>query len=658
MTSTSIWMHGGGRRRSPLGTCWSDRISGTRQRGVDSFRPPGVGRETLGEDLRIESSCDSAPFLHSPCGSRRDDPVTRRICNRLAAVVIRRTGFTIRHSAMTAVGSDRRSVLWGMALASIASLLAACVYVNALDNPFVWDDHHTVADNPSIVNALDLATIVRYDVKRPLVNFSFALDRALWGPEPFGFHVTNLALHMLNVLLLFGLTLRVMRLAPPRPASALDAKTAEPLVVAFATAAIFAVHPMMTEAVGYVSGRSEVLCATFFLLSFLSAERWLRGDDLRWLILGLVLWLPALLSREVAIVWPFVLFLYDRLVLGSGERRSRSLWLHVLLISIAAAAGAVRLGVFIWLEHPGEVVIRWRHALVELDVVRQYLSLMVASGGQSIFHGVSSVSVVLNGNTLMAAALVVSVFLLAWRARRFDARITFGVFWFFLLLLPSSFLVMLDLGEPMAEHRVYLASCGLFMAVGLLVGYVVARSEGQPRRHRVVRLALVAGLVALGGTTIVRNDIWSDPVLLWRDARDKAPDLWVPHVMLGESLQAAGRKEEAIASYRMAQALRPEEKFTYMKLGLCLAELERLDEAAEAFGRLQRLDPRSVIAHEGLGTVAMMQGKAHEAERYFRMALQVDPESPSARRSLALLNEAVPRKTDHRPRQETTDPNE
>ncbi len=143
-----------------------------------------------------------------------------------------------------------------------AALLGGVVYLNALHNPFVYDDHHTVVQNPSIASVTDVRAVVLGAVTRPIVNFSYALDRAVWGAGPFGFHVTNVLLHMLNVVLLFQLAWRFEK---------------GRLLVAFAAAMLLAVHPMMTEAVGYISGRSEVLCATFFMLAIMSGRRWLVG---------------------------------------------------------------------------------------------------------------------------------------------------------------------------------------------------------------------------------------------------------------------------------------------------------------------------------------------------------------------------------------------
>src|SRR3972149_6490276 len=103
-----------------------------------------------------------------------------------------------------------------------AALVAGLVYLNALHNPFMYDDYHTVVANPSILNVANLQAIVLYDMTRPIVNFSYANDRALSGAAPIGFHVTNTLLHMLNVVLL---CLQARRLVEPGARTALIALT-------------------------------------------------------------------------------------------------------------------------------------------------------------------------------------------------------------------------------------------------------------------------------------------------------------------------------------------------------------------------------------------------------------------------------------------------
>lgn len=529
----------------------------------------------------------------------------------------------------------------GALACAAAASFAGIAYLNALHNPFVYDDERTILDNGSIWNVWDLRTIVRHEATRPIVNFSYAIDRALGGAAPFGFHLTSVLLHALNVTLLFRL---VWHLTADGGSDGRATPTARPIVAAFVAAAVFAVHPMMTEAVGYVSGRSEVLCATFFLSALLCARRWMKGDGTAWWLGSIGLWVAALFTKEIAVMFPLVLFGYDRWLLSGRpeERRRRLLRLHLPLFGVALAAGAVRVAVFIALEHPGDVSVEWLSVFDELDVIRRYLVLMLVPGGQAIFHEVVPVQTVFDRRVVMGVAVVGSIVALAWRLRRVAGGVSFGLFWFLWLLVPSSVLVVLNQGEGMAEHRVYLASCGLFMAAALAIG----RGEAALDRMRLPVRALaytafVVSLLSLSGRTFVRNTVWASPVVLWQEAADRAPDHWFPHTVLGEAFDAAGQHEAAAAAYGTALRLRPQEDTVYMKLSMCLAELGRVDEATATLEALRLRKPQSTIVSTGLGAVAMISGHPDQARRYFLETVARDPLDVTARQWLAILAEDV-----------------
>jgi Flp pilus assembly protein TadD len=155
-------------------------------------------------------------------------------------------------------------------------------------------------------------------------------------------------------------------------------------------------------------------------------------------------------------------------------------------------------------------------------------------------------------------------------------------------------LIALDQGEPMAEHRVYLASCGIFLTAGAAIGWVgrYARAAG----------AAVLGLVVVsfGAETILRNAVWADPVTLWRESVELAPTHYRPRLLLGESLQDKGRRDEAIEQYQAAIRLRPAEPMGYVKMGQCLAEIGQWAEARQQFLKAIDLDPQNRAAHDSL----------------------------------------------------------
>ena len=510
-------------------------------------------------------------------------------------------------------GHHVRIVRWRALVAcGVAALLGGVVYLNALHNPFVYDDYHTVVENASIARVTDIRAIVGGALTRPIVNFSYAMDRAIWGAQPLGFHVTNVLLHMLNVVLLFQLSRRFRKGD----------------FAAFAAAGLFAVHPMMTEAVGYISGRSEVLCATFFMLAMMCGRRWIHGrskdlrhicdggsnrlrrgfggqEDLRytWGVLTVGLWGAALATKESAAMLPFVFLAYDWLGAGgtAAERRRRLLTVHLPLVGAAVLAGIVRLVIFARVEYVGQTRIHWNYVLLELDVVRRYVWMMINPAGQSIFHEVAAVG--LFDPRVWLAVFVLGVMVaLSWRLRRVDWVASFGLLWFLLLLVPSSALIALDQGEPMAEHRVYLASCGIFLSIGSAIGWLRPAEAGHFVRYvRVLgAVALALVLISFGAETMLRNAVWADPVALWREAVDLAPAHYRPRLLLGEALQDAGRRDEAVEQYQEAIRLRPAEPMGYVKMGQCLAEIGQWAEARQQFLKAIDIDPGNRAARDSL----------------------------------------------------------
>ena len=535
---------------------------------------------------------------------------------------------------------DRRRALACATLAALAGL----VYLNALHNLFVYDDHRMVVENLAIQHLFDLRAIVFHDASRPMVNFSYAIDRAIWGPAPFGFHLTNVLLHMLNVVLLFIIGGQLVQDLQRRDASDATVAGRFQLIVPFTAAALFAVHPMMTEAVGYVSGRSEVLCGALMLSAFLCARQWMLRRGASWRFLSAGLWVAALATKEIAVAFPLLLLYYDRIILRAdkADTRRNLRQLHGPLIAATLLFGAIRLGIFVFVEYPGGSAVHWQYLLVECDVIRRYVGLMFVPEGQSIFHAISAVTIS-DVRAVMGVGTVVLIGAAAWALRRSSPLASLGLFWFLLILIPSAALVVLDRGEPMAEHRVYVASCGFFLALGAAAGWMYARLPLESRRVQFACRALaVMVLISLGGRTILRNVIWGNPVALWTEARDKAPDHWLPHLLLGEALHTSDRHNEATIEYAQAIALRPEESSAYQKLGVCFIEMGHFDDAAATYQSLRRRDPQSTIASIGLGAVAMITGEVDRARDYFRETIDHDGRNVIARQSLAMLAEREP----------------
>jgi hypothetical protein len=519
------------------------------------------------------------------------------------------------------------------------ALFAGLLYVNALHNPFVYDDYRLVVENTSILNLQDLRGIISQDMTRPLVNLSYAIDVIVWGRQPFGFHLTSVLLHMLNVGLLFVLAWRLAEDCRRGGRQLFNGPSS--LVVAAAAAVLLAAHPLMTQAVGYISGRSEVLYAAFFLPAFLCARHWMLHGGARWWIAAAGLWALSLLAKETAIMLPAALLCYEHLVLQASPvtRRRRLLALHLPLMVGALIVAVARVIVLNTVEYPDQPAGNWRFALVAIDVVWRYARLLAVPRGQSIFHEVPPIEGPLAWGSLVAVLGLGAFVALVWRLRTVQSLIAFGCAWFVLLLVPSGVLFALGRGEPMAEHRVYGGSMGLFLAAGAASGLLWRRLEGRGPIWRTVIYAASALFVAqLAVRTTVRNAIWSDPVMLSREAVASAPDHWMPRVLLGEALRTTGRCSEAETAYRDAIELRPQMEFGYTKLAACLIELGRLEEAAAVFERLAAVIPLSTRASTGSAMTALLRNRPDEGRKHLLATLERDPSNPQGQELLAFVD--------------------
>jgi tetratricopeptide (TPR) repeat protein len=536
---------------------------------------------------------------------------------------------TSRPSSARPTVDSRAALLCGIAL-----LLVGVIYFRTLNNPFVYDDFRTIVENASIRNPGDLRTIVLHEATRPIANLSFAVDRAIWGPRPFGFHLSNVLLHALNVLLLFAIAAALARDRPGEQRSS-------PTLIAFIAAGTFAVHPVLTSAVGYISARSEILSGAFLLLAFLCGRHWLRHGGRVWCLLTFTCWVAATLTREGAVLFPVALLAYDRLFLDPhpSDRRRRWRVLHGPMLCLLLALAVGRIAVLVFVENPVGMRFRWSAIPEQAIVLWRYVALYLNLASPAIYHSVRRVGDVWDLQSWAALLTIAVVVAVAWLVRRTDRLGCFGLVWFGAMLAPSLVLPVFGVGEGMAEHRAYVAGCGLFLTVGSVAGTFKARLSRTLAGRVLVYAAIVIGLLSLGARAILRNDVWSDPVALWSEAASLSPDDGLPRMLLAEEFQRRGQYDQAVEEFRSAVRLRPKDSLAYMNLAVSLAALGRFDEATATLEQLRAADPQSTVISTGFGAVAMLSGRPDVARARFSESLQRDPRDMLALQWIALLEE-------------------
>lgn len=420
------------------------------------------------------------------------------------------------------------------AILAIAVLLA---YFNALGGAFQFDDYNVIVNNPAVHSLA--GWVESMPGIRPLLKFSYALNWTV-HPGPFGFHLVNVLVHMANTILVYRL-LRVLR------EGRVEVQWA-PLVAAL----LFALHPVQTEAVNYICGRSVSLMALFYLCSLLA---WLRTDHsespVAWRALSAGLFGAALLVKETAVTLPLALLLLDgiRLRLSPAQMARRQSWHWLVLIG----------GLFVIAASP-----TYRHMLdVSLSARGMIDNLLTQANavcylaGQLILPGRMNIDPELPVLTAMTfvlflqLAMITAMVVFGLRNMQRSKWLAFAILWFFIHLLPTnSLLPRLDVAN---DRQLYLASIGVFFAAGIGVQTLMRHAN----RRRMA--AAVAGLVllGLGIATVQRNQVYGSAVAFWEDALAKSPGK--PRVAnnLGYAYQQAGRLAEAKLAYQQAIELDP-----------------------------------------------------------------------------------------------------
>jgi protein O-mannosyl-transferase len=384
---------------------------------------------------------------------------------------------------------------------------------------------------------------------RPLLALTWGWDRAVHGLHAADFLAENLVLHCLTVLVVFALFQRVL-----------------PGLGAFLAGAVFALQPAHAEVVAYVSGRSTGLMALLLLSALWAWSRWaVNVHSVRrrwWIALALLLFIGAVLVKEVALVFPLLLVVWGRLALRAHNVRRTILPFIavglVLSLGLAAIPRYWALAEWSLAQHsPLEAL------ATNASVIPFQLSLWFRPGALSVEHPLQEARLPL----ALAAALLATAAGVAFAARRRAPRLALAVAWAGTVLLPTqSFLLKAD---AVTEKPLYLAWVG----VALLGGSLLAGAFERLRRLPGARLVLAAalGCFALGAGVSVgqRVETWADPVRLWGDATRKAPGSSRAWNNLGNAL-AARSPDQALFALRRSLAIDPFNRHA-------LANLDRLE---------------------------------------------------------------------------------
>ncbi len=523
------------------------------------------------------------------------------------------------------------SLCW---LGIVVAVVAA--WVNSLETPFVLDDHESIVANPSLRGGVSDWVAAEAErggtvSGRPVLNVSFALNFLARELDVRGYHWVNIVLHGVAALLLFG----VLRRTPWVPGRHKEAAAMGPWGqptpwLAMAITLVWALHPLQTAAVTYISQRAEVLAGVFYLLTLYAFIRSVQTDADQsigrrgWVAVAVgACWL-GVASKETLVTAPLMVMLYDRMFIAGSFRaawRARrglyigllSSWLPLALLVATNAGRGGTAGV-------ATAMGTWNYLLTQCDAIVTYLRLAVWPAGQVYDYGtplIASVSAVWWQAGVLIALLGATILALwkKWAAGFWGA-------WFFVLLAPTSSVVVVAT-QTMAEHRMYLPLLGVVMIISLAI------ARGLNRLPQSIAGGVFFGIaIALGAATIARNSDYRSTLSLWQDTVEKRPDNPRAHHNLGVALAQAGRTDEARDAYRRAISLQPNHAFAHFNLGALLAQDGNFAEALEHFRACVLAAPDYADARLALAETLRRSGRQDEAQAQLQAVAALAPDSP------------------------------
>jgi protein O-mannosyl-transferase len=542
--------------------------------------------------------------------------------------------------------------------ALLIAFAAGLLYLPTLHNGFVWDDHGFIESNSVIkrIHPLNRFFVNQGVIKqRPGMLFSLALDHRLWGLNPFGYHLTNLLLHMITCLGVFWLGLNVLR----------------SIRGAFVAAIFFVVHPVHAEAVAALLGRSDLLVAGACLGGFLFyiwSRRCSNGPVLLYYLLALFFYGAACLCKETGIVLLGWIFLYELFIF---ERRPLSLPQRVLWLLPFVL---VLIGYLVFLRSiMGRTWGRqgwWggdflNDLMMSVQVYGEYFRLLVFPLRLSPWYIIPPPHALLNPPALLGACVflfTLLAFFLAWLRR---SPFGFYLGWYLICYLPLSNLVPIP-GSMMAERWLYSGSIAFCLSLGLLWEKWISKLRPRCAISFVVVLLVLSGIRTITWIGVWRTDfsllgmmlrdhprfsgvhLWLGDTYLRQDSLIQAerqyrialaldPDYPLVRISLARLYDRQGRFQQEVQEYQLALRLGGEHPAPHMGLGIANMHLGRYTEALVEYEKAYSSGAEQFNALLGIGDSYLQLGDTLRAKQAYLRALSEDPDFLEAKQRLAQL---------------------
>lgn len=546
----------------------------------------------------------------------------------------------------------KKSVIgWANKLLPFA-LVPACLflYYGVIDGPFVFDDNLYVKDNLEI---RDPSILYNLSGTRYVTFLSFALNYSISGLDVTSFHLFNIIIHACNSVLVYLLVKLVMRAGwTGRGGFERGEEEHLAMTAAIASAFIFLVHPVQTQAVSYISQRFTSLATFFFLTSvvcYIKARRPGSLNRTTWsfYLVALLAAVIAQKTKEISFTLPLVIMMFELTFFAERGKVHRSLpllipFLLILLIiplELLLPGGSPE-GMQDVMDaslrrlqlRDMETISTYKYFSTQMRVIATYIRLMIYPAGLHFDYNFPLSGSFFEARVIASAAFIFSLaaaavylFIHSWRNSSVPLKvISTGVFWFFITLSVESSVIPIK--DVISEHRLYLPSVGLVIAfvTAVVRGPTLAkRRKGAMRAFAIGFLAL--SVIVLSAGTYMRNKVWANDFRLYADEVAKNPKEASTHTMLAKAYYDRGMVMKSREEFIRAVAIDPAYVPARINLGLLLFKLEEFDAALMEFAAVKRLRPDHFAGYYLSGVAYLQLGMNDKAAEEFKVLVRVAP---------------------------------
>jgi protein O-mannosyl-transferase len=528
-------------------------------------------------------------------------------------------------------------------------ILGFVIYCDVFSNTFVYDDLSIISQNPAI-KQLDLGKIYAISHTRFIGNLSFALNYAIGGIGVFGYHLVNVSLHIITACMVYVfLLLLTARICPH------DSKNKW---IALVSTLLYLVHPIQTQAVTYITQRFSVLAALFYITSltfYLKAVETHPNQDritrIGYYVLSLVSALCAFYTKENTYTLPLIIILLEWIWHRENRSETKNAWfrmgLYILFTVLvywvtcftpSGVGNPITGAQTNAISSTGGVISRIDYLRTQPAVLSTYLRLFIIPLGQNLDYDFPLVKHLWEAEFFVPVTILFLLLFVTFVFMRKNSLFVFGIlFFFFSIALESSFIPIADV---IAEHRMYLPSVGLCLALTSLLFSTIGKKtkiEGLNRVFQYLLWTVISILiVTFSYLTFVRNQVWKTDVTLFTDIVSKSPNKAKPLANLGAALIKSGKLDEALPYLTRSIELDGSTSFVYNDIGVIYQKKGKLEAAMDYYQKALLFEPDYPNALNNIAALYFNSNQTQNAYDTYNKVIKTHPDNPESQHGLGV----------------------